>query len=92
MGELRAPARPIRSESERGGGAIRGLGECVWLLLGSGDFVINGEYWIKSRLIAPMECQEILLMASRLQTGGQRYNILVRQSWELELTTLLGTD
>ena len=64
MGEPRAPDRPMRSESGRGGGAIRGLGESVWLLLGSGDFVINGEYWIKSRLIAPMECQEILLMAS----------------------------
>ena len=48
----------MRSEIERGGGAIRGLGKCVWLLLGSGDLVINGEYWIKSRLIAPMECQD----------------------------------
>ena len=34
------------------------------LLLGSRDFVINGEYWMKSCLIARMECQEMPLMGS----------------------------
>lgn len=25
----------------------------------AGDFVINGEYWMKSCLITPAECQEM---------------------------------
>ena len=49
-------------EVQKIGGAIRGLRKCVGLLLGSRDFVINGEYWMKSCLIARMECQEMPLM------------------------------
>ena len=49
---------------QKSGGAIRGLRKCVGLLLGSRDFVINGEYWMKSCLIARMECQEMPLMGS----------------------------
>ena len=62
-------ARPLvgtqwQGKVQESGGAIRGLRKCVGLLLGSRDFVINGEYWMKSCLIARMECQEMPLMGS----------------------------
>ena len=39
---------------------------CCW------DSVINGEYWIKSWLIAPVECQERLLMELWTDWAGER--------------------
>ena len=55
---------------------VRAVAEMV------GDLVINGEYWMKSCLIVPLECQEILLMGIQTTATFNQKILFKRYTWE----------